>query len=216
MKKIGRWFVVVLALVVVAEGLIAFDVIPNPFRKRTPLVEYGEAVRINETLEESLHEIGELYTMEYTYTMQSTTTNPLSIFGFEMPVGEKKLSYLYSGSLRVGVDLAKASVRERNQVITVTFPKLIAHNTYDENSVEFYDVKQYSFNKTALENYQASRIANEDDIRAKAEEHGIYEKAKENLKTILQNQLNSILEMTDAEKTYTIEVVIERDEVNFQ
>ena len=76
MKKIGKWFVAILALVVVAEGLIAFDVIPNPFRKRTPVVEYGEAVRINETLEESLHEIGELYTMEYTYTMQSICVDP--------------------------------------------------------------------------------------------------------------------------------------------
>ena len=215
MKKLGKWLVAVLAVVVAVEGLIAFDVIPNPF-KRTPVVEYGPSVRVNEVLEESLNEIGELYTMEYTYTMQSTTTDPLRIFGIEMPVGEKRLSYLYSGSLRVGVDLTKAKVREKNNVITVTFPELIAHNTYDENSVEFYDVKQYSFNKTALENYQASRIANEDDIRAKAEEHGIYEKAKENLKTILQNQLNSILEMTDAEKTYTIEIVIERDEVNFQ
>ena len=214
MKKIGKWFVAILALVVVAEGLIAFDVIPNPFRKRTPFVEYGEAVRINETLEESLHEIGELYTMEYTYTMQSTTTNPLSIFGFEMPVGEKKLSYLYSGSLRVGVDLAKASVRERNQVITVTFPKLIAHNTYDENSVEFYDVKQYSFNKKALENYQATRIANEADILAKAEEHGIREKAVENLKVMLNNQLKAILDITGSEEQYTIEVVVESEELD--
>ena len=215
MKKIGRILAAALIVVVAVEGLIAFDIIPNPFGKRTSVAEYGPAVRVNEVLEESLNEIGELYTMEYTYTMLSTTTNPLSIFGFEMPVGEKKLSYLYSGNLRVGVDLTKARVRERDHVITVTFPELIAHNTIDEDSVEFYDVKQYSFNKKALENYQASRIANEDDIRAKAESLGIYEKAKENLQTILTNQLQSVLKMTESEEEYTIEIVIEKEAVNY-
>ena len=66
-----------------------------------------------------------------------------------------------------------------------------------------------------MENYQASRIANEKDIRAKAEEHGIYDKAKENLQKILQNQLDSILDMLDTEETYTVQVVIEKEDVHF-
>lgn len=215
MKKIAKVLIAVLAVVLVLEGLIAFDVIRNPLAPKTPVAEYGPSVSVNEVLEESLHKIGELYTMEYSYTMLSTTTNPLKVLGIEMPVGEKKLSYQYSGDLRVGVDLAEASVKKTGNVITITFPQLIAHNTYDEDSVEFYDVKQYSFNKTALEAYQASRVANEEDIKKKAEAKGIYDKAKENLAQMMDNQVQTILALADVEEKYEVRVVVSSEEVNY-
>ena len=219
MKKVGKAkaiIIAILVIIIVLEALAFTDVIKLPWPKSSRIISQGDPTTTNEVVEESLVGIGELYTMEYSYTMQSTTTNPIEVFGIEMPLGENKLSYLYSGALQVGVDLEQAKTTMAGKVITVTFPELIAENTYDENSVEFYDVKQHWFNKQALENYQASRIANLNDIKKRAEELGIYDKAKDNLKDILQNQFNAVLKQVGKGEDYTVNIVIESDDVNYK
>lgn len=219
MKKVGKAkaiIIAILVIIIVLEALAFTDVIKLPWPKSSRIISQGDPTTTNEVVEESLVGIGELYTMEYSYTMQSTTTNPIEVFGIEMPLGENKLSYLYSGALQVGVDLEQAKTTMAGKVITVTFPELIAENTYDENSVEFYDVKQHCFNKQALENYQASRIANLNDIKKRAEELGIYDKAKDNLKDILQKQFNAVLKQVGKGEDYTVNIVIESDDVNYK
>ena len=219
MKKVGKAkaiIIAILVIIIVLEALAFTDVIKLPWPKSSRIISQGDPTTTNEVVEESLVGIGELYTMEYSYTMQSTTTNPIEVFGIEMPLGENKLSYLYSGALQVGVDLEQAKTTVAGKVITVTFQELIAENTYDENSVEFYDVQQHCFNKQALENYQASRIANLNDIKKRAEELGIYDKAKDNLKDILQNQFNAVLKQVGKGEDYTVNIVIESDDVNYK
>ena len=149
MKKVGKAkaiIIAILVIIIVLEALAFTDVIKLPWPKSSRIISQGDPTTTNEVVEESLVGIGELYTMEYSYTMQSTTTNPIEVFGIEMPLGENKLSYLYSGALQVGVDLEQAKTTMAGKVITVTFPELIAENTYDENSVEFYDALTYCNN----------------------------------------------------------------------
>ena len=67
-----------------------------------------------------------------------------------------------------------------------------------------------------MENYQASRIANLNDIKKRAEELGIYDKAKDNLKDILQNQFNAVLKQVGKGEDYTVNIVIESDDVNYK
>lgn len=217
MRGLLRTAIGVLSAVILLEVLVMTDVLHLPFLKdHAPVVEYGEDIRATEVISESLNEIGELYTMEYCYTMLSSTTNPLQIFGIEMPVGEKRLSYIYSGTLRVGVDLAAAKIDEVGNAITVTFPEMIANNTYDEDSIEFYDVKQYSFNKKALETYQASRIANLEEVKAKAADAGIYDRARDNLSSMLDRQINAVLRAAGVTTHYDVHVVIRSDEVKYK
>lgn len=214
-----KWFVpvaIILVAVIGAEALALNNVITLPWQKDVVVLDQGDPKTTNEVIEESLNGIGELYTMEYSYTMQSTTTNPMELLGVELPFGEKKLSYLYSGTLKVGVDLARSNTSVVGKVITVTFPELIAENSYDEGSIEFYDVKQYSFTRKALENYQASRIANLDDIKKRAEDLGIYEKAKENLTAILEKQFNAVLGQVGKGSDYTVSLVFTSDDVNYE
>ena len=216
MRGLLRTAIGILTAVILLEVLVMTDVLHIPFlTNHTPVVEYGEDVRVDEVISESLNEIGELYTMEYCYTMLSSTTNPLQIFGIEMPVGEKRLSYIYSGTLRVGVDLAAAKIDEVGNAITVTFPEMIANNTYDEDSIEFYDVKQYSFNKKALETYQASRIANLEAVKEKAAAAGIYDRAKVNLESMLDREIAAVLRAAGVTEHYDVHVVIRSDEVKF-
>ncbi len=67
-----------------------------------------------------------------------------------------------------------------------------------------------------MENYQASRIANLDDIKQRAEELGIYEEAKDNLQSILEGQLNSILKQVGKGDNYHVNLIIESTEVDYE
>lgn len=216
MKKILTSLIVILVTFIIYVALVSNNILSYPGKRNLRVVEPSSSETTNEVVDEALKGIGELYTMQYVYTMQSTTTDPMEIFGIQLPIGQKKLSYLYSGTLKVGVDLEKASSSVVGDTITVIFPNLIAENSYDEKSIQFYDVKQYSFTRKALENYQASRIANLDDIKQRAEELGIYEEAKDNLQSILEGQLNSILKQVGKGDNYHVNLIIESAEVDYE
>ena len=210
MKKILTSLIVILVTFIIYVALVSNNILSYPGKRNLRVVEPSSSETTNEVVDEALKGIGELY------TMQSTTTDPMEIFGIQLPIGQKKLSYLYSGTLKVGVDLEKASSSVVGDTITVIFPNLIAENSYDEKSIQFYDVKQYSFTRKALENYQASRIANLDDIKQRAEELGIYEEAKDNLQSILEVQLNSILKQVGKGDNYHVNLIIESAEVDYE
>ena len=61
-----------------------------------------------------------------------------------------------------------------------------------------------------------SRIANLDDIKQRAEDLGIYEEAKDNLQSILEGQLNSILKQVGKEDKYHVNLIIENADVNYE
>lgn len=181
-------------------------------------VDYGQEVRVIDTVETSLNDIGELLVLDYKYTILNTTKDPLKLFGKEVPFGGKEMTYLYSGNLRVGVDLSTAKVEEKGNTITLTFDKMIAHNSYDEDSLEFFDVKNYSFTKAkdVLEKYQEMRAENLDDVMMQARQDGVYENAASNLDLILTNQVKSILEAADVETEYEIDVVVNHNGIDMK
>ena len=109
MKKILTSLIVILVTFIIYVALVSNNILSYPGKRNLRVVEPSSSETTNEVVDEALKGIGELYTMQYVYTMQSTTTDPMEIFGIQLPIGQKKLSYLYSGTLKVGVDLEKAS-----------------------------------------------------------------------------------------------------------
>ncbi len=174
-------------------------------------------IRVIDTVTESLNDIGELYVMDYAYTMLSDTEHPKEIFGMELPFGAKEMKYIYSGDLRVGVDLTEAQIDQDGYTFTVKFPSMIGHNTYDEGSIEIFDVKNYVFTNAGIEAYQESRLENVEKVKEKAKNAGVYEKAVESLDMLLTNQINAILSAAgvENEEPYEVEVEFDKEEIAF-
>ena len=213
MKKI----ISLLVVVGVIFALLAFDVIPNPFIKKE-IVTPVERINVNEVIEDSINGIGELYTTSYLYTMHRQISDANQLLGIKLPsLFDNKIDYLYSGNLRVGVDLNKASVDVDGSQITISFPELIAHNTYDESSIDIINGGGLlQSDKESIQKYQKSREDNINDIIQNAEEHDIYNITIDNLQTVLENQILGILKQTNPDKKYILRVKILSPEINYQ
>ena len=109
-----------------------------------------------------------------------------------------------------------ATIDEHGKTITIRFPNMIGHNTFDENSFEIFDIKNYMFTKAALKAYQEARQENDKVVKEKAEEDGIYTKAYNNLENILTNQVVSFLNAADVDSSkYTIEIIVDDQSILF-
>lgn len=207
MKKVLTTLVVILLVISLVLTGIVTGKIPN-FLNRTPV----QVTDTTQVLKEAFKDTNELYVENYIYDMKSERTEPWTVAGKTIVTEGNKLIYLFSGTLKVGVDMSKADIRAEGNKITFTFPEWISLNTFD-NTVEPVTVRKLTLSQKDLTDWaQKYRDDDEETVLARAKENGTYDKAKESLKNDLQHQVNGILRAAGVTDGYEVEVVIEDEE----
>lgn len=143
------------------------------------------------TVERRLDAIGELatYSMAYSGTTEAESTR--KIFGVDIPGTRNSVKIAYSGTVKVGYEVADIQIRVDADagVIHVKLPEVkVISNAIDENSL------QYQQRNNILNPIKGDMAAVYlDQVRAaelkEAEGMGLYEKAEENARRIIAENL---------------------------
>ena len=122
------------------------------------------------SLEELLESASDLVSLKYYYTDADTYTNSKTAFGKKIPFTTDQVVFKYSGVVNAGIDmsLVRYEINDEEQKITLYLPepKIISHEI-DEDSFEFFDVKNSVFTETKLEDY----VEIVSDLKAEKEEY---------------------------------------------
>ena len=143
------------------------------------------------TVERRLDAIGELATYSMAYSGQTEAQNTRQIFGLNIPGTRNRVKIAYSGTIKVGYEVAdiEVSVDADAGVIRVKLPRMkVISNAIDEDSL------QYEQRNNILNPIKGDLAANYlDEIRKselkEAEDMGLYEKAEENARRIISENL---------------------------
>ena len=142
------------------------------------------------TIRNGLRNCGKLVTAEYYFTHVTTFDSSKEIKGFTIPLTKSSFVYSYDGVIYAGIDFSKIEVEKDdiNKIITVTIPKAeIISSEVDPDSFRLYDEKNNIFNPIKVQDVTDSFAELLKDEEAKAVEKGIYDKAAENAKTLIEN-----------------------------
>lgn len=205
-KKILTVLIIVLILCVgILLGIVTGH-IPNFLHKEPTQVTSTTSV-----LKEAFKDTNELYVENYTYDMKSENTEPWTIHGVTITSEGNKLLYIFSGTLKVGVDMSKADINVHGDTISFVFPEWISLNDFADE-IEIITARKLSLStKDKLNWAQQFRKRDSAAVLKRAKENGTYEKAAESLQNNLQNQVNGILKIAGVEKHYEVEITIEDD-----
>ncbi len=143
------------------------------------------------TVERRLAAIGELATYSMTYSGQTEAQSMRQIFGLNIPGTRNSVKIAYSGTIKVGYEVADIdiSVDADAGVIRVKLPEAkVISNAIDEDSL------RYEQRNNILNPIKGDVAANYlDQVRAselkEAEGMGLYEKAEENARRIIADNL---------------------------
>ena len=156
-------------------------------------------------LNEEIHDIGELATIEYFYTDAASYSDSKEIGDVTIPFTQKSYVIKWDGTIKAGVEVneIKAVLKESSKQLVIQMPTAtILSHELDENSYKVLEEKNNIFNPIKLED----RFNTDIEAKAKMEQHaienGLLDKALDNAKVIIEN-----LVYTDVVKDagYTIE-----------
>lgn len=158
-------------------------------------------------IEEQIHSIGELATVEYLYTDAGKFSDANQIFGKDIGITEKSFIAKWDGSIKAGIDVDKiiVSTDTITKTITVYLPEAtILSHEIDEESIETLSQKDGLFNPIKVEDVRIFDAESKASMENRAIKNGLLEKANQNAKKIIAELLysNSIL------KQYKIEFKI--------
>lgn len=162
-------------------------------RLSEPVAVYEEATREIDiaVINDEIHDIGELATIEYLYTDAGKFEDPAELFGKEIPFSFTTKSFIakWDGSIKAGVDISKvtAEVNEAEKKITVHIPnaEILSHEVDDE-SIETLDEKDGLFNKLKVEDVRVFDANSKDAMERRVIENGLLDKALENAKMVIR------------------------------
>lgn len=144
-------------------------------------------------VENELKDIGELATYKYEYTDCQDVKEVKKVL-WDMIDLTSTMKLQYSGVIKAGYDLDDVDVKVSNElraiIVTLPLKAQILDNYVEIDSVEVVEAEENIFNQfeqdsavNYLENSRAEALK-------KAEDDGLYEKAEEHLKEIIEEKLN--------------------------
>ncbi len=142
-------------------------------------------------------DIGELATQEMIGTIVHTEQAAQTLFGMEIPFTQSHYIYSYDFEVKAGYDFSAITyeVDEENKAITVTLPeeKLLSIEVLTDSFKVYYE-KESIFKRITLEDNNDALQEMQEQAKEDAINNGIYDKAKDNAKTLLKaffsNQYN--------------------------
>ena len=161
---------------------------------------------VQSVLTSQTKEISELTSAEYLFTNAARFTDTKDIAAIFDWMTEKSFVQKWDGAIKAGVDLTDVSVKVNNQVITVYLPKAeILSYEVDYDSVEVLDEKNNVFNPISVDDKNNFDKETAEEMKARAIENGLLEKAQKNAENIIKNLLMAAVENI---QEYTIEFEI--------
>lgn len=129
-------------------------------------------------LENRLTEISEFASLTYTYTNMGEFENSKDFYGIKVPFTTKSFIITYDGTIKAGVDLAKAEVDVSGKKITVTLPaaEILSHEI-DEDSLEIFDENTSIFNPLKVSDYNTFNKEQKAEMEKKATDKGLLTEA---------------------------------------
>ena len=129
-------------------------------------------------LENRLTEISEFASLTYTYTNMAEFENSKDFYGIKVPFTTKSFIITYDGTIKAGVDLAKAEVDVSGKKITVTLPaaEILSHEI-DEDSLEIFDENTSIFNPLKVSDYNTFNKEQKAEMEKKATDKGLLTEA---------------------------------------
>lgn len=158
-----------------------------------------------DVLNREIKEIGELATVEYLFTNAARFKESNQIKNWNIPFTEKSFMLKWDGVIKAGVkvDQIKVKVNQDEMKIQVFMPDAeILSYEIKKDSVELLDEKDNIFNPISVNDKVKFDAETEDEMKERAIENGILEKAQESAEKIIVNFLNAI---PDVAEYYTIE-----------
>ena len=153
----------------------------------------------SDTVNEQLHGLGELVTVEYLYTNADKyeNQNQLSVhkWSINLPFTTKSFLLAYDGRIKAGVDLkaAQIEVNEDAHKITVALPasKITSHEIFEDN-IRVFDEKDNIFNKITIDNYNDFVSTQKDSMEQRAIDMGLLASADNNAREVVRSFLSLI------------------------
>ncbi len=158
-----------------------------------------------EVIQEKLQDVGKLITEEYWFTDVINYSKNKEILKKEWGITESSLLATYAGVICAGVDFSEITVEKDilRRVITVYLPSSeIFSIDIDPESLTIYSEKNGLGNKFTMVDYNSALNDFQNEVKDKAIESGILERAQDNAKTIIRTFANSIIDISD----YSVEI----------
>ena len=145
-----------------------------------------------DVLNNQIQDIGELATVEYLFTDAARFSDSKQIKNWNIPGTEKSFTVKWDGVIKAGVKVDKISldVNENEKEITVMIPKaeILSYET-DMESMEILDEKNNHFNPISVEDHINIEVETEKEMKQRAIENGILEKAQVSAEMLIGNLL---------------------------
>lgn len=224
--KIAKLYIVLIvlflaaALAVVIVGLTgrtAEKTVSAPAAEETvkeveKIVEVEKLVEVEkeitaEMIEDGLNDMGVLLTEEYYFTEVVSFSSIKKFLSTDIKLPFTETAYLagYSGVVNAGIDFSAVTVEKNEETkrITVHIPKAEIRNIdIDPESFELFSEKVGLGNPLSAEDFNNSLIELENTAAEKAVSRGLLERADENAKTLIENFIRSLADMS----VYSLEI----------
>lgn len=169
----------------------------------------NEPVITDTALYTQLKNISELSVLEYNYSKVGKFENSLSLNGWDIPLTTKSFLLTYSGQLKAGVNMEKATVSIKDNTILIELPQVeILSNIIDEKSIEVYDETHNIFNQISINDYTKFASQQKSKVEDEAVENGILSEAATRVDHTITNMFQSIPEIKDK---YTIKISFQEE-----
>ena len=147
-----------------------------------------------DTANKEIREIGELATVEYIFTNAAKFTDHKQIKDWNIPLTKKSFTLKWDGTIKAGIRVEQIRVEldEADNKLFITMPaaEILSYDT-DENSVEVLDETNNRFNPITIDDKVKFDAATEADMKERAIDNGLLEKARKNAENIIGNLLKA-------------------------
>ena len=163
------------------------------------LIEETETIS-GATLEAGLRDIGKLETAEYYFTHVINYESAKQFHGFTLPLTKASFIYSYDCTITAGVDFGTVIVNKDDEAktIEILLPSVETLSAeVDPDSFKLYDEKNNIFNPISVENVTDSFAELVGDEEQKAIDGGLYERARANAVTLIENFVGASYDVGD-------------------
>jgi len=200
--------IAIAAIVCIVIVFIAGILISNTFRtlfSGEPIIEEVQTVSAT-LLEERIRELSELITLIYNYRDVVFIDEYTQLAGLRLPGTRATITMVYDGAMRMGVDLALASVRIDGSVITIGLPaaQIVAHEIGNE---EIKDERTGLFNRIDVPEYLEYVQERRQEMRERVVELGLLDQAQENARIQVGTFIVSLLDMVGTEERFEVRFI---------
>ncbi len=137
----------------------------------------------------------EMVSATQSYTIVDKATDSNTLFGIiQIPFTENSFWYRYSGTIKVGVDLSKATYATEGNTVTITLqqPYLIS-NTPDMDKSGVLEENGNLLNPIHIQDVDAFQRKCVEESEQEVAEGGIYEEARQNTEDNIRSMFTSAL-----------------------